>query len=1443
MKPELEAILEATVEAVAAGERVYLDELFSNSVDSAARHPDLIHFWGDLIAEHTEELGWRWTAAWFVDCLRRGWNRDRELECARAWHLTAYVPGLLDLLDAYRPKVARPDRPREAPSPAAHDGEWPVHAADRYVLLRELGAGATGVVYEALDLRSRVSVALKSLRFSLARDAEHGAHHRRVFDRSIQVQRQLPVGDCVLRMLDDGLADGIPYFTTELVDGESLAAILTRLRSTAGRLSAECLRRGGLPVAIDAIGARFSPAFVEAAAVLFERIARTLAAHHARGVHHRDVKPANILVGDDGRPYLLDFGNAYVEEMSSLTPNDAAVGTFPYMAPEVLNGRAGRSLAASDVWSLGVSLYETLTLRSPFRPSDTSELGATALEARVRHLVLRTDPPRQTTINPATDERLERILWHTLEKAPEHRYRDSDALAGDLRAYLERANLTGAPRLRHWTPMVRAVRRAAAPVRVAGAAVSVALVIGIAWWIAWLRTTGTLYIVGAPPVVQVDGVDVPTLRPIQLTAGRHVVAVTDPGRLQPPRSVLIRRGKQTELEFPWVGERVVLRSAANGVATVRDQFGRVVRAGLAVPTDEPITLPFGKYFVRVEASGSLPAERSFLVGESDPSGPPASIELAAPQRVLLWTYSPSDGAVVFNLVLVDLNHDGREEVISYSISPETGATQVTAMRFGEDGVLRPYRDWHVLDLHDPDHEPGSSRAAPPVRVSPPPVGCEHALLAVDWESRIVGVNARGEVLRRSEPLPDVGSVAILRPANREAAIVIAYTSKGVYALAEDSLQHLWQITNRTVQKNLLPVLLSTPDRNLVLIPTVQLGEESGRLSFVAQMMSQMGRPFGLPKDPNPYNVKGVLLAVDAENGEIVREVTHSSPIVPSLGTAEIEGKQRVCYATSDGRVHFWHPDAMEPRSFDAGVSRLHVMSVCDPDGDRWPACALLATSTETVLSIRRFESEASTWPDIPCVTGSTGGWVIDRDPSGDSVLGLLDLASGTFRIFEPDGRERASLPIPGYQTSMVRSVDVDGDGVCEVVIATTSHVHVLRIHPGSRIWSRRQPELIFGPEARDEAPNQRLLTVDHDGVMRGLDTANGRELWRLPPLAGRFGPIVRSRFEGEELLVAVDGGLLRRFDAATGEEVETWERWTTDHPPRFWAHGPFLTLLEDFSWLSSYDMRTGAVVAETPVKGVNEVGEVLVDDLDSDGTVDAVVFRHDDGNWVSRIDPEHRQTLWIRELEEYPRFLGTLKFRDGQASVVTGGDPGNRLKGVRRTTFDSRIRRLDVATGECIEERTLMGSIDDMWAIQLGGDGSRPALFWRESRGIESAPLHLFDFEADRQFTFMKDDKIAWFTTGLTSPLFVDVDSDGQKEILVYETRPGPGELTLGIVHLLSTRTMQVIRSTTVAESMLSFRAPVIALGRDREGLVVLLHPNGYGAATATRLEAFLPQK
>jgi serine/threonine-protein kinase len=264
-----------------------------------------------------------------------------------------------------------------------------------YDLLGEVGRGSMSVVYKARNRDTGAVVALKVLKES---DSPNPQYLRR-FQQEAQAASHLKHPG-IVAVLDSGEKDGVYYIAMSAVEGVTLDRALSTNRLT--------LRQ-----------------FVEA----LEQVALAVQHAHEQGIVHRDLKPANIILDASGRPHVTDFGLAKMEHLEkAATHGGGTIGTPWYMSPEQVIGDVRGTDARSDIYALGVLLYEALTGKVPFPGSSVVQVYLGILNGTVT-------PPSQ--INPRTPRDLEAICMKALDRDKSRRQSSALEFAGELRHYLE----------------------------------------------------------------------------------------------------------------------------------------------------------------------------------------------------------------------------------------------------------------------------------------------------------------------------------------------------------------------------------------------------------------------------------------------------------------------------------------------------------------------------------------------------------------------------------------------------------------------------------------------------------------------------------------------------------------------------------------------------------------------------------------------------------------------------------------------------------------------------------------------------------------------------------------------------------------------------------------------------------------------------------------------
>src|SRR6188472_710251 len=281
------------------------------------------------------------------------------------------------------------------------DGDW---LLGNYQILEEIGRGGMGVIYRARQRHSRRIVALKRI-LSYHADSQDTLMR---FRREAQAAANLDHPN-ILPIYEVGEShEGLPFFSMKFAGGGSLLETAAKLRSKPRR-----------------------------AVALIAKVARAVQYAHEQGILHRDLKPGNILLDGRGEPLVSDFGLAkWLEPTGHLTHTPTVFGTPGYIAPEQVNGSAGKLTPVADVYSLGAVLFDLLTGRPPF----TGEHALKTIQQATQK-----PAPKLRSLAPALDRDLETICEKCLERDPHARYRSAGELADDLERWLHGRSIVARP--------------------------------------------------------------------------------------------------------------------------------------------------------------------------------------------------------------------------------------------------------------------------------------------------------------------------------------------------------------------------------------------------------------------------------------------------------------------------------------------------------------------------------------------------------------------------------------------------------------------------------------------------------------------------------------------------------------------------------------------------------------------------------------------------------------------------------------------------------------------------------------------------------------------------------------------------------------------------------------------------------------------------------------
>jgi tRNA A-37 threonylcarbamoyl transferase component Bud32 len=436
---------------------------------------------------------------------------------------------LANLLDQYMAELQAGRRPDRARIVAEHPGLAPqleealaslefVHGAESetgkppaqlgdFRIVREVGRGGMGVVYEAEQVSLKRRVALKVLRFGAAVDEV--ALQR--FQREAETVARLHHTN-IVPIFAVGIDQGVRYYAMEFIEGCDLAELAQRARADAQCLQPQVVAKWGL------------------------QAAEALAHAHERGVIHRDIKPSNLILDAGNRIWLTDFGLARRLDDVTLSLTGALLGTPRYMSPEQASAATKPVDHRTDIYSLGATLYELVTKAPIFDAGSPHEL--------IR-LILQEEPIGPRRLVPTLPRDLETIILKCVSKEAGERYPSAQALADDLRAFLEG----------------RAIKARRASVREQG--------------LRWARkhrrsTTVAAFSAGVSLVLAVGG-------------------------------FLFGQDRQQAR----LGRLTLTTDTPNLLAEVVDAAGRSLAPAFPVPTPQPVALRAGAHQLRLSASGLL----------------------------------------------------------------------------------------------------------------------------------------------------------------------------------------------------------------------------------------------------------------------------------------------------------------------------------------------------------------------------------------------------------------------------------------------------------------------------------------------------------------------------------------------------------------------------------------------------------------------------------------------------------------------------------------------------------------------------------------------------------------------------------------------------------------------------------------------------------------------
>lgn len=912
------------------------------------------------------------------------------------------------------------------------------HRLGRIELIEVVGRGAFGTVYKAQDTELGRTVAVKAL-YRNVQATPHPGDWRKDL---VAAQLDHPA---IVRVYDTGLVEGIRYLVSEFIPGQTLSWRMRENRLT----------------------------FAESAGLVAE-IAGALEHAHANRIVHRDVKPSNILLKNDKlEPLLTDFGLALWDtEEASLTEDGRIVGTLAYMSPEQARGQ-GRVDGRSDVYSLGVILYELLTGERPFVGNVRGML----------HQIEYDDPRPPRALDDRIPRDLETICLKCLQKDPVSRYGTARALAEDLRRYLEGRPVVARP-VSRMERVARWAKRNPALSVVGGLSVVLLIataVISVAWALHADRQTNTIQ-----------------------------MAFDDSNRVQ-AETEFDRGLAEVERGDIGLGMHWMARALETAPTQVEDLHW-AIRANLQAWRNRLVTLsdclapPEGK--VLAFAPDGLSAwyvdpdrqtVRRWELATGTMIGPElrhpeGSVEFVAVSqdgdRIALGGYrgvsvwETTSGKPLFERRSIDVkglacSASGREWIVG--IQQERGEPKSIAFMNWDGGELRP-----II---------ASCRQAGPIFLSATPDG--ESLLSsglgdtqfIRWERKkgqlrdrllthpgpiqSVAISSDGkQVLTgsgdRRARLWDLESgqlLAVLPHKNPLTAVAFDRSGKKLLTASFDDAIRVWSLPEKNHAQD--RYALSVPIRSMIVNPSgdyVVTGTDDGKVriwKIVESKLEATGQPF-LHRGPVrnlTYSSQGSWLATTmyTKKGAVLWNMASMEQVASLAHPATIG---QVCFSPDekmvatvgyDGQIHVWYSQTGQP-AFEKPIAlgQLATAAAFRPDG------AMLITTGEDHKA-RRWDMNAGV-ELLPAMPHGGNVPILAFHPTKPTIL-LTAGEDGVARLWDTDSGKPWGMPFPHGFAISVATFSLDGktvltggyDGKTRVWDVSTGVEVERTLHHGGRI--------------------------------------------------------------------------------------------------------------------------------------------------------------------------------------------------------------------------------------------------------------------------------------------------------------------------------------------------------------------------------------------------------
>ncbi len=1010
-----------------------------------------------------------------------------------------------------------------------------------YRIVREVGRGGMGVVYEAEQISLGRRVALKVLPFAATMDPRQLVR----FHNEARAAASLDHPH-IVKVHAVGCERGVHYYAMQFIDGQTLEELIRALQGAGGGPSGPPSHattdepvgglaapsagsetvRGARPATE---GAARDAAHFRRAAEWGAQAAEALEHAHALGIVHRDVKPANLMVDARGKLWVTDFGLAHTAADPGLTLSGDLLGTLRYMSPEQALAKHGLVGHRSDLYSLGVTLYELLTLRP-------------AAGGRDRHEVLRQiafeEPPPPRRLDRAIPAELETIVLKAVAKNPAERYGSAQELADDLWRFLRDEPI----RARRPTPVQRARRwaRRHRPV-------------------VWSATVSALLLL----VMAVTGLAVSTVlisREKDQALGEHRRAKHRLLEARLAQARASRHGRQAGQRFDsWkalaeasalarelgLGEEQLLQLRDEAVACLALSDLRPVREWQGWPPGSSSGLAFDgglRHYARSDGQGNVSVRRVAddrelvpLPGDG-PGGPKsgaATMEFSPDGRLLAVRYWHRFAGAAANFWLWDWR--GRRVVLQPS-----SAVESSAHAFSPDGRLL------ALALADGTLTVYEADGGKVVTRAPLNLAASHLAFSPDGKLAVAGFRARAVQVR------EAATGKLLRTLSTPGGVRrVAWHPDGTLLAAgcEDSHIHLWEAAtgrrHAVLRGHRRPVVrvAFVPGADAVVSSAWDGTSRLWDALAGRELVSFVGEVVGVRRD-------GRRLATQDGSGLAVWEVAPGREYRALARCPDAEEQYEDGDFSPDG---WWLAvgTSRGARLWDlaGGTGAVLLKAPAMKDAKFHPSGGELFTSGPAGLyrwPVRQEEGVLRVGPArrLP-VPGPQERLSLDRDGRTLAVAG--GWAEGGGRVLDPEG-PAASVPLLRHGNAAFVAASPDGRWVATGTIHGFG-VSVWEVRGGKRVAhlepDERVTRVVFSPDGQ-------WLVISTAGEFSVWEAGTWRPARRMRPGKGAAGPGCAA-FSPDGKVLALAGPLdaVQLIDPATGR---TWARLQApDRDPIGWA--------------------------------------------------------------------------------------------------------------------------------------------------------------------------------------------------------------------------------------------------------------------------------------------------